>query len=94
MLVLKYTYQEERVELPFDLGVLPKVDVLDDLDKWDLLNFVASKVKGELIELGPNYEAAKKGTRGVKQDIGEVAYEFGFSSLVLLNANEPAVFIV
>ncbi len=95
MLVLKYTYKGERKQEPFDLSLLSGVEEPSEIDEWDLLNLVASKIKGEPTELGPNMVNVSRGSkRNSVCRIGDTAYEFGFTSLVLLDGSDLVVFVV
>ncbi|ANP78545.1 hypothetical protein A134_19525 [Vibrio crassostreae 9CS106] len=95
MLVLKYTYKGERKEEPFELSLLAGVEEPSEIDKWDLLNLVASKIKGEPTELGPNMVNVPRGSkRNSVCRVGDTAYEFGFTSLVLLDGSELIVLVV
>lgn len=95
MLVLKYTYKGERKEEPFELSLLAGVEEPSEIDEWDLLNLVASKIKDEPTELGPNMVNVPRGSkRNSVCRVGDTAYEFGLTSLVLLDGSEPIVLVV
>jgi len=95
MLIIRYTYEDKKVELPLDLKELSDLEDPKEVDEWDLLNYVASKVQGEIVDLTPIPSAAPRGgNRPVKDSIGDVAFNFGFSALQLIDNDELAVFIV
>lgn len=98
MLVLKYIYKGERKEVPFDLSVMSNIEEPSEIDEWDFLNVVASQIKGEQVELCADMSATPRGgKRNLEPQIGEVAYEFGFESLYLIDAEDgarPIVFVV
>jgi len=95
MLFIKYTYKNKKKESSVDLKVFPSIEGPKDIDEWDLLNYVASEVTGEAIDLEPPFVASERGgERPVRKKPGEVALEFGFSTLQLIDNGELAIFIV
>ncbi|MBB1417842.1 hypothetical protein H5187_11165 [Pseudoalteromonas sp. SG44-1] len=97
MLILKYVYKDAREELPFELSEFEGVEDASEIDEWDLLNWVASKVTQTVVELSqPMYAVPRGGKRGEKENIAEIAHQFGFRALVLIDKNEskPVVFIL
>ncbi|MFK3862260.1 hypothetical protein [Pseudoalteromonas rhizosphaerae] len=95
MLIIKYTYKSNKNELPVDLKVFSGIEEPKDIDEWDLLNYVASEVMGKTIDLEPSFLAAERGgKRPARKSSDEVAYEFGFSALQLIDNGELAIMIV
>ena len=95
MLIIKYTYKDKRVELPVDLKIFPSIEDSKDVYEWDLLNYVASEISGESVELEPSPIVCERGgPRATPKSVDEVASEFGFSTLQLIDNNELAVFVV
>lgn len=94
MLIIKYSYNDKYVELPVDLKIFPSIEDAKDVYEWDLLNYVASEIAGKSVELEPSPIACERGgPRPTPKSVGEVAYEFGFSKLQLIDNNELAVFV-
>jgi hypothetical protein len=95
MLIVRYTYKEERVELPIDLKIFPDIEEARDVHEWDLLNYVASEITGKPVELEQTGVACERGgARPQLKSVSEVALDFGFSTLQLIDKNELAVFVV
>ena len=99
MLTLRYIYQDTKVERDFSLSEIDGIEDETHIDKWDLLNLVATEASNNPTDLYPDMAATPRGGERNNIDDGriiDIARGFGFSCIIIFytSSHDPVINIL